>query len=525
MQSQLENSGLRAAVYVRYSSENQRDGYSVEYQLEECQNYITSQGYQFLKAYIDEAVSGKSIKKRDAFFDLLADVKKGLYDVVIVYKYSRFARNLMEATLYRQQIEKNGAKLISAMERIDDSTPEGRMMRNIIMTMDEYYSDNLSTFVQSSMYTAAKSGKYLGGILPYGFSVDKDNNFIENKAEADIVRRIFDLKLSGMTAIEIVRALHGDGLRSRTGKRFTRSFIAKMLKNERYIGTYKYEINGYDPIKIPNAFAPIVDLNVWNEVQEIVKEEARAPYVKSRLRQRIYPLVGKMYCGACGEPFRGNGRSFVNKETGELERELVYYTCRGQHVHNNCKIGSVRKDMIDEYVFGQIKKLILNENLVDDIADLIFSSLDKDSNSDLLEEIAELKKQKTQLEKKLENLVDLLLDGQISKTLLNKKSEALQNDLKDIESSIKSKEFKAANNVTLDKIKDYLLDMIKQLENADDSVKKAIASQFIDRIVVNEDEITVKLAVSPHFLTDKRSNGGALYSLSSKRDLYRIFKK
>ena len=129
-------SKLRAAIYVRYSSENQRDGYSVEYQLEECQNYIQSQGYEFIQSYIDEAVSGKSTKDRNAFFELLSDVKKGFYDVVIVYKYSRFARNLMEATLYRQQIEKNGAKLVSAMERIDDSTPEGRMMRNIIMTMD-----------------------------------------------------------------------------------------------------------------------------------------------------------------------------------------------------------------------------------------------------------------------------------------------------------------------------------------------------------------------------------------------------
>lgn len=523
MKNNSETTRLRVAIYIRYSSENQRDGYSVEYQLEECQNYIKAHDYEFVKAYIDEAVSGKSTKNRDAFFDLLSDVKKGLYDVVIVYKYSRFARNLMEATLYRQQIEKNGAKLISAMEQIDDSTPEGRMMRNIIMTMDEYYSDNLSTFVQSSMYTAAKGGKYLGGILPYGFSVDQDNNFIENKEEADIVRRIFDLKISGMTAIEIVRTLHADGLRSRTGKRFTRSFIAKMLKNERYIGTYKYDIKGYEPIRIKNALPSLIDINVWNEVQEILKRESRDPYVKSRLRHRVYPLVGKIYCGSCGEPFRGNGRRIKNPETGELDRELVYYTCRGQHVHNDCKIGSVRKDVIEDYVFDKIKALILNENVVDDIAAMVFQSLDKDNDGDLHDEIKTLKKEKNQIERKLENLLDLFLDGQISKAILNKKSEALQNQLKDLESSLKSKEFKAANNITLEKIKDYLFDMIKQLENADDNVKKAIASQFVDKIIVNDEEISVKLTVSPHFLADKRSNGGALYSLSSKRDPYKRY--
>lgn len=505
---------LRAAIYVRYSSENQRDGYSVEYQLEECQSYINSQGYDFIKSYIDEAVSGKSTKDRNAFFELLADVKKGLYDVVIVYKYSRFARNLMEATLYRQQIEKNGAKLVSAMERIDDSTPEGRMMRNIIMTMDEYYSDNLSTFVQSSMYTAAKSGKYLGGILPYGFKVNEENKFIENKEEADIVRRIFDLKIAGMSAIEIVRTLHADGLRSRTGKKFTRSFVSKMFKNERYIGTYKYEIKGYDPIFIKNAFDPIIDINKWNAVQEILKKENRNPYIKSRLGKRIYPLVGLMYCGSCGEPFRGNGRRHKLK-SGEYN-ENVYYTCRGQHVHNDCKIGSVRKDTIEDFVFGKIKELILNENVVDDIAKMVYESLDKDDGN-LSNEIHDLKKEKSQIEKKQESLLDLFLDGSISKEVLNKKSNELQEELKDIESLLKSKEFSLANEVTLDRVKDYLFEMIKQLENADDNVKKTIASQFVEKIIVNEGEINVRLTISPHFLEDKRSNGGALYSLYSKR--------
>lgn len=78
-------------------------------------------------------------------------------------------------------------------------------------------------------------------------------------------------------------------------------------------------------------------------------------------------------------------------------------------------------------------------------------------------------------------------------------------------------EFNVANEITLDRIRGFLLDMINQLETADDSVKKAIASQFVDEIIVNDNEVTVKLTVMPHFMTDKRSNGGALYSLSAKK--------
>lgn len=498
----------RAAVYIRYSSENQRDGYSIEYQMDECKKYINEKGFVFEKAYIDEAVSGKSANKRNAFFELLADVKKGLYDVVIVYKYSRFARNLMEATLYRQQIEKNGAKLISAMERIDDSTPEGRMMRNIIMTMDEYYSDNLSTFVQSSMYTAAKSGKYLGGILPYGFSVNENGEFIENKAEADVVRRVFELRAAGAMPADILRIFREEGVRGRNGKPFTQQLLNKIVRSEKYIGTYKYTVKGYDPIYIENAFAPIVSRDLWDKVQHLLDNSNVKRAAKGRARKNIYPLTGKIFCACCGEPFTGNSKG----------NGIAYYTCRGQDKLQICKNGSVLKSMLEDYVFGKIKELILSENHVDEIARIVFDTFSNGTaNEDIEAEIKALKKEKADLERKLENLLDLMLDGTISKDILQKKSEALQAELKSVGSALKSKEYTASAAVTYEGIRGFLLDMIKQLETADEIVKKALASQFIDKIIVDTDKINVRLTVSPFLMGDKLNDGWALFTLSPKR--------
>lgn len=503
---------LRAAIYIRYSSENQRDGYSIEYQMDECKKYIDEQGYLFEKAYIDEAVSGKSTNKRDAFFELLAAVKSGLYDIVVVYKYSRFARNLMEATLYRQQIEKHGAKLVSAMERIDDSTPEGRMMRNIIMTMDEYYSDNLSTFVQSSMYTAAKSGKYLGGILPYGFSVNENGEFVENKAEADIVRRVFELRAAGAMPSEILRIFQNDGVRGRNGKPFTQQLLNKIVRSEKYIGTYKYTVKGYDPIYIENAFAPIVPRELWDKVQHIldtvIDKRTKSRPVKGRARKNIYPLTGKVFCACCGEPFTGNSKG----------NGLAYYTCRGQDKLQICNNGSVHKTVLEDYVFGKIKELILSENHIDEIARIVVETLDNSTTAEDIEtDIKALKKEKADIERKLENLLDLLLDGAISKDILQKKSAALQEELQAVESALKSKEYTASAAVTYEGIRGFLIDMIKQLENADEIVKKALASQFIDKIIVGTDDITVRLTVSPVFTGDKLNNGWALFTLSPKR--------
>ena len=503
-----DKTALRAAVYIRYSSENQRDGYSIEYQMDECKKYINEQGFIFEKAYIDEAVSGKSANKRDAFFSLLSDVKNGLYDVVIVYKYSRFARNLMEARIYQHQIEKAGAKLISAMERIDDSTPEGRMMRNIIMTMDEYYSDNLSTFVQSSMYTAAKSGKYLGGILPYGFSVNENGEFIENKAEADIVRRVFELRASGAMPSDILRIFQEEGIRGRNGKPFTQQLLNKIVRSEKYIGTYKYAVKGYDPIYIENAFDPIVPRDLWDKVQIIVDSLKEKRNVKGRARKNIYPLTGKIFCACCGEPFTGNSKG----------NGLAYYTCRGQDKLQICQNGSVLKSVLEDYVFGKIKELILSENHVDEITRIVLSTFENGTtDADIEADIKALKKEKADIERKLENLLDLMLDGTISKDILHKKSSVLQDELKAVESALKSKEYTASAAVTYDGIRGFLLDMIKQLETADDTVKKAIAAQFIDKIIVNKEDVTVRLTVSPVFTGDKLNNGWALFTISPER--------
>lgn len=500
--------GLRAAVYIRYSSENQRDGYSIEYQMDECRKYIDDNGLLFERAYVDEAVSGRSANNRTAFFELLSDVRQGLYDVVVVYKYSRFARNLMEATLYRQQIEKNGARLISAMERIDDSTPEGRMMRNIIMTMDEYYSDNLSTFVQSSMHTAAKSGKYLGGILPYGFGVDEDGHFVENKEEADIVRRIFGLRASGAMPADILRIFRDEGIRSRNGKPFTQQLLNKIVRSEKYIGVYNYSVKGYDPIRIENAFAPIVDRELWDRVQHIVDSLQERRNVKGRARKNVYPLTGKIFCECCGEPFTGNSKG----------NGLAYYTCRGQDKMQICRNGSISKSVLEDYVFGKIRELILCEDHVDDIARTVFDAIGNASAEEgIEEEIGKLEREKASIERKLEELIDLTLDGKLSKRILERKTEALELDLQAVEKALKAKKYTAETEVTLDGIRDFLHDMIGKLENADDLVKKALASQFVDKITVGKDDISVRLTVSPFHSGDKLNDGWALFTLSPKR--------
>ena len=497
---------MKVAIYIRYSSENQRDGYSIEYQLEECQRFIERNNYNFIKAYIDEAVSGKSVNNRTAFFELLQDVKKGLYDIVLVYKYSRFARNLMEARLYHHQIEKAGARLISAKEQIDDTTPEGRMMRNIIMSMDEYYSDNLSTFVQSSMYTAAKQGRYLGGELPFGFALDENKNYIENKKEADIVRRIFELRKNGIMPADTIKLFNSEGITSRNNKPFTQQLISKILRAKKYIGVYSYKIKGYEPIEIEGAMPQIVDLQTWRAVQISLNESASKKNTKGRARRYSYALTGKIVCGLCGEPFTGTSKG--------SKSNLKYYCCRGRDKLAKCDNHAIKKEELEDYTFNHIKLLMLNDNVINDIANQIFNKIEAPTPQN---DLKELKKEQSKINKQIESLVDLLLDGSISKEILNKKTKDLQERLNVLNAQIEQEEFKQNSVVSLQDIKDFLQDTLKSLENADDLTKRAIAEQFIESIIINRYDVKIRLTANPSFLGFKGNDGWALFTLSPKR--------
>lgn len=490
----------RVAIYIRYSSENQRDGYSVEYQQEECLKYINNNGWHFVKAYIDEAVTGKSTDKRTSFFELLSDCKQGLYDVVLVYKYSRFARNLMEARLYHHQLEKQGVKLISAMEQIDDTTPEGRMMRNIIMTMDEYYSDNLSTFVQSSMHTAAKQGKYLGGSPPYGFKIE-NGKFIENTEEANIIRKIYQLRAEGMQPSDILKLLNAEGITSRNNKPFTQQLLHKIFRSEKYIGVYNYKVKGYEPVRIPDALPKIVDDQVFNKVQIELNKNSNKP--KGRARRYSYPLTGLIRCEICGEHFTGTSKGKTSN--------LKYYVCRGRDKLAKCDNHSIKKEEIEDYVFKHLQELIKNdkEHLVGLILEQIEETPEQDTKA--------LISQKQKLEAKINKLVDLMLEDTLPLDVLKARLDPLKQELADIEQIIKIQQYNASNVITEEKVRNFLDTTLNQLERSDDLIKKTIAEQFIDSIIINKQEVKIKIMVSPNFIGDKINKGWAVLCLNPKR--------
>ena len=165
---------MTAVIYARYSSDNQREE-SIEGQIRECAAYAEKNGITIVKHYIDRAVSAKT-DNRPEFQQMIKDSDKKLFDIVLVWKLDRFARNRYDSARYKTQLKKNGVKLVSATEIISEG-PEGIILESVLESYAEYYSADLSEKVIRGMTENALKGKFTGGAIPFGYTINADRRF------------------------------------------------------------------------------------------------------------------------------------------------------------------------------------------------------------------------------------------------------------------------------------------------------------------------------------------------------------
>ena len=154
---------MRGVVYARYSSIGQREE-SVEGQLRECKAFAERKGIALVGSYIDRAISGREAKNRIEFQRLIMDSAKGLFDVIIVWKLDRFARNRYDSAHYKSILRKNNVKVISATEAISEGA-EGILLESLLEGLAEYYSVELGVKVSRGLTENALKMRHNSGII------------------------------------------------------------------------------------------------------------------------------------------------------------------------------------------------------------------------------------------------------------------------------------------------------------------------------------------------------------------------
>lgn len=156
---------MRGIIYARYSSENQTEN-SIEGQLRECKAFAENKGITIVDTYIDRALSAKT-DDRPGFQSMIKDSAKGIFDVIIVWKLDRFARNRYDSAHYKAVLRKNGVRVISATEAIAEGA-EGILLESMLEGLAEYYSVELGVKVKRGQTENALNARHNGGTIPYG---------------------------------------------------------------------------------------------------------------------------------------------------------------------------------------------------------------------------------------------------------------------------------------------------------------------------------------------------------------------
>ena len=181
-------------IYARYSSDSQREE-SIDGQLRECYAFAEKQGISIMDTYIDRALSAKT-DNRPAFQQMIKDSAKQKFDLIIVWKLDRFARNRYDSARYKNTLKKNNVKVVSATENISDGS-EGILLESVLEGMAEYYSADLSEKVTRGMTENALKCKFNGGTVPIGYVINKEQFFEVDPVKAPYVVEAFEAYANG----------------------------------------------------------------------------------------------------------------------------------------------------------------------------------------------------------------------------------------------------------------------------------------------------------------------------------------
>lgn len=280
---------MTAVIYARYSSDNQREE-SIEGQLRECKAFAERNDIQIVDTYIDRARTGRN-DNRDNFQKMIKDSSSKKFKFVIVWKFDRFARNHYDSPYYKTILRRNGVKVLSATEELPEGSG-GILLEALLDGWADFYSAELSEKVVRGLKENAYKCKFNGGTLPLGYTIDSEHHFQIDPLVAPAVLEAFKLYAEGASMTEIAQELNVKGLRSKFGGRINVDMVARMLKNRRYIGEFKYR-----DIVNPHGIPAIVSEELFERVQSRMATNKKAP-AKHKAEDE-YLLTTKLRCGKC----------------------------------------------------------------------------------------------------------------------------------------------------------------------------------------------------------------------------------
>lgn len=394
---------MTAAIYCRLSKEDEektQESESIQNQKSLLLRYVLDRGWDLYDIYCDEDYSGAD-RTRPGFCRLIKEAEEGRFQIILVKTQSRFTRDMeIVETYIHGKFLQWGIRFIAVVDNADSEVKGNKKARQINGLINEWYLEDLSENIRAVLDFKRKSGQYVGGFPLYGYqkSPGDRHQLIADPDAARVVKRIFELCLSGMGKGQIARLLNVEGVPNPTrykelkglpyvngGKKggeglWSRATVGRILKEPMYTGdlvqgrrkkaSYKSKkllpVPREDWIVTPGAHEPIVDRSVFEAANRYLKERA-----KSTGSGEAHPLAGKVKCLGCGGAMHKISNSYRGKSRH-------YLRCAASAADKSrCSGHFIRLDLLEEEILKRIcrymreywdeaavKKLITEKNFM-----------------------------------------------------------------------------------------------------------------------------------------------------------------
>ena len=307
---------LRVTFYARVSTESDEQLNSLDNQISFFENFIKSNNnWTYVKGYIDEGISGSTVKKRKKFLQMIEDAKSGYFDLIVTKEVSRFSRNLSDSIKYTQELLTNDVGVYFQSNGINTYDPNSEFILNMMGSVAQEEVKRLSSRVKWGHKEAIKKGRVLGSSSITGYKKD-DAKLVIIEEEAKKIRKIFELYATGEYGFyKLAMELHKQGINNYRGNIYDKDTLKRIIQNPKYKGFYRghttetIDYRTKQRVYIPKeeqviykdeTIPAIVSEELWNRANEILDSRSvlmKASSGNAKRAERKYCYTTKIFCG------------------------------------------------------------------------------------------------------------------------------------------------------------------------------------------------------------------------------------
>jgi len=479
---------MKAVGYIRVSTEEQvLEGYSIESQKNQIIGCCETNGYDLIGFYIDEGISGKSLR-RPKVQEMIADVKSHKFDIIVIYRLDRLSRSLRDLANLIDLLDKHGVQIKSISENFDLSSLSGRAMAQMLGVFAEFERGSIAERVAVNLEQKALEGYYKAPKAPFGYVYDPETqNYFINPDQAAIVREIFELHQSGKGVDAICRIMNERGIKTTEGSMFHRTFIIRMFQNGwYYCGKFmfrqrskKYKSMLLDAKNIPE---PILTEEEFLRSHKIYGANARDN--RKKHSDDKYIFKGKLRCAYCGTMMISN-TSAKRKNKHAPDKIYRYYRCYRKREGRCDKARYWLSNQVNDAFIDYLKKFAASE-----------IDFDLEVSKENAEEIKNKKRlfeeQISKEQNRKKRLQYLLLDEDINKDDFLRMSSEISDTIKKLKEEIDKLDAEL-NDISklesLEQQKTIAKNIADEWKKLDQVQKKEFLNVFIKSIYIGRHEI------------------------------------